>query len=187
MNLTKYELKNAPSTVYYIPNFITESEEADIIKNVYTVPKPKWTVLSNRRLQDYGGVPHEKGMILERIPSWLQTYTNKIDELNVFEENDERRNKVCDLLLERRSLVIIKDKMYSNYLHSISETTHDVISSTCANLLNCSSKYSVGDTLTRATRISLLTYPISFPLYIFGFRRLALVQAQTNKPYNAKG
>lgn len=56
-------------TACYIPNFITEEEERQIIKCVNGVPLPKWTQLSHRRLQNWGGVPHPKGMIAEEIPS----------------------------------------------------------------------------------------------------------------------
>ncbi|KAJ8950258.1 hypothetical protein NQ317_006440 [Molorchus minor] len=84
MDVTQFEVTRTPPTVYYIPDFITEAEETSIINNVHNVPKPKWTVLSNRRLQDYGGVPHEKGMIPEKIPNWLQPYINKVAELNIF-------------------------------------------------------------------------------------------------------
>ncbi|KAJ8965761.1 hypothetical protein NQ314_003919 [Rhamnusium bicolor] len=185
MDISTYKLTNVPPTVYYIPNFITKDEELYIIKNVYSVPKPKWTSLSNRRLQDYGGIPHEKGMIPEKIPNWLQIYMNRIDELNIFEgkksnqilineylpgqgimphtdgplfyptvttitcgshtilefmENNESRRKICDLLLEQCSLVIIKDDMYSKYLHSISERHFDVINNDCANLFSCGKK-----------------------------------------------
>ncbi|XP_018574432.1 alpha-ketoglutarate-dependent dioxygenase alkB homolog 6 [Anoplophora glabripennis] len=200
MDLLEYQVKNVPPSIYYISNFITRDEESHIIKNVYSAPKPKWTFLSNRRLQDYGGIPHEKGMIPEKIPSWLQVYMNKIDELNLFEgkkvnqvlineylpgqgimphtdgpifspiittitcgshtilefwENSECRTKVCDLLLERCSLVIIKNDMYSKYLHSISEVATDVISSTYANLCNCGIKYFINDALKRETRVSV--------------------------------
>nr|XP_054758427.1 alpha-ketoglutarate-dependent dioxygenase alkB homolog 6-like isoform X2 [Lytechinus pictus] len=54
------------------------------VKNVYTAPKPKWTQLSNRRLQNWGGLPHPKGMIAEEVPKWLDVYANKIAELGVF-------------------------------------------------------------------------------------------------------
>lgn len=53
----------------YIPNFITEEEELEIIKHVNNAPLPKWTQLSHRRLQNWGGIPHPKGMIAEEIPS----------------------------------------------------------------------------------------------------------------------
>lgn len=58
-----------PPKAYYIPNFITEEEEKNIISNVYAAPKPKWTCLSNRKLQNWGGIPHPKGMITEEIPN----------------------------------------------------------------------------------------------------------------------
>lgn len=196
-HLDIYKVKSSPPTIYYIPNFITENEESHILKQVYSVPKPKWTCLSNRRLQDYGGVPHAKGMIPEKMPDWLQVYVDKVDQLNVFNgkkpnqvlvneylpnqgimphtdgplfdptittiscgsytvlqflQNDERRQKVCEILLERRSLVIVKDDMYSKYLHCIKENEEDVVSD-CVNLQNCGDKYC--DLLKRTTRVSL--------------------------------
>ena len=39
----------------------------------------KWKILKNRKLQMYGGTPSEKGMILEKMPSWL---TDLIDEMS---------------------------------------------------------------------------------------------------------
>ncbi|CAG9765291.1 unnamed protein product [Ceutorhynchus assimilis] len=199
MDLSNFLVPNIPPTIYYIPNFITAEEEGLILKNVYSVPKPKWTCLSNRRLQDYGGVPHEKGMIPEKIPLWLQQYVDKISSLNIFEdkkpnhvlvneylpgqgimphsdgplfyptvttiscgshavlefsENTEKRDKICDLLLEQRSLIIVKDDMYKTYLHSISEVALDDVSG-CANLDNCMTSYSLNEKLKRGTRVSL--------------------------------
>lgn len=200
MDLTNFQVLQAPPTVYYIPNFITPEEESNILKNVYAAPKPKWTCLSHRRLQDYGGVPHEKGMITEPIPAWLSKHMEKIDNLNVFDgkksnqvlvneylpnqgimphtdgplfhptvttiscgshtilnflENNEHRENICTLLLERCSLVIIKNLMYSMYLHSIKEVDFDIIDEGCVNLPNCAKRYFVGNKLKRDTRISL--------------------------------
>lgn len=59
---------------YYFPNFITMSEEEEIIKCVNKAPQPKWTQLSNRRLQNWGGIPHPKGMIAEEIPTVRLTH-----------------------------------------------------------------------------------------------------------------
>ncbi|XP_011703443.1 PREDICTED: alpha-ketoglutarate-dependent dioxygenase alkB homolog 6 [Wasmannia auropunctata] len=75
-----------PGTACYIPNFITEEEERQIIKRVNSVPQPKWTQLSHRRLQNWGGIPHPKGMIAEEIPDWLQRYIDKVTALNAFEK-----------------------------------------------------------------------------------------------------
>lgn len=193
-------VEEAPRTVYYIPNFITSEEEEQILKHVYKVPKPKWTCLSNRRLQDYGGVPHNKGMIPEPIPAWLQPFMNAVDSLNIFEgrksnhvlineylpgqgimphtdgplffptvstiscgshtileffENNESRTKICDILLEQRSLVVLQDDMYVKHLHSISERNEDNITQNVINLKYCEGNYSLGMTLKRSTRVSL--------------------------------
>lgn len=200
MDLSAFKLEKAPPTVYYIPNFITEDEESALLKHVYSAPKPKWTCLSNRRLQDYGGVPHKNGMIQEKIPDWLEIYIDKIGVLDLFDgkkpnhvlvneylpkqgimphtdgplfyptvttiscgshttleilENDAKRDKICDIFLERRSLVIFQDDVYSKYLHSISEKGSDTITEKYVNVSQCGQQLSVGMTFQRDTRISL--------------------------------
>lgn len=73
---------------------------------VYGVPGSKWTTLSHRRLQNWGGTPHPKGMLVEKIPSvsnkqsllclymkspylfqWLDQCCGKVAKLGVFEGN----------------------------------------------------------------------------------------------------
>lgn len=199
MDIERYKI-TGPPTAYYIPNFITSNEEKHILDHFYSVPKPKWTYLTNRRLQDYGGVPSEKGMIPEKIPNWLDMYINKIYNLNVFKgkkpnqilineyepgqgimphtdgplfyptiatiscgshtileflENNESRKKVCDILLEPLSLVIIKDDLYSKYLHSIYERKIDKLTEDCINISFTGDKRLVGDILERNTRVSV--------------------------------
>nr|CAD7411669.1 unnamed protein product [Timema poppensis] len=74
-----------PPTVFYVPEFITEEEEKRLIEQVNLAPKPKWTQLAHRRLQNWGGIPHPKGMIAEKIPDWLLEYTRRIETLGLFE------------------------------------------------------------------------------------------------------
>lgn len=76
----------APETLYYVPDFITSTEEEFLLSQVYSAPKPKWTNLSNRRLQNWGGLPHPKGMVTEELPKWLKTCCEKIYDLGVFED-----------------------------------------------------------------------------------------------------
>uniref|UniRef100_A0A8C6TAT3 AlkB homolog 6 n=1 Tax=Neogobius melanostomus TaxID=47308 RepID=A0A8C6TAT3_9GOBI len=83
-NLQKCIVTSAPPLVYYIPDFITEEEESYLLEQVYKSPKTKWTQLSGRRLQNWGGLPHPKGMVAEKIPEWLQTYCEKISSLGAF-------------------------------------------------------------------------------------------------------
>ncbi|XP_059220955.1 alpha-ketoglutarate-dependent dioxygenase alkB homolog 6 isoform X2 [Stomoxys calcitrans] len=210
-----------PSTAMYIPNFITSEEEQRILAQIEKAPKPKWTQLMNRRLINYGGVPHPNGMIAEEIPEWLQTYVDKINNLGIFEaqkanhvlvneykpgqgimphtdgplffplimtiscgshtvlefskrenldstsigENhngsavprDSSRNRAIlfKFILEPRSLLILKDELYIDYLHSIDEVEADVLCDRICNFENCESSYKMGDVLKRGTRISL--------------------------------
>lgn len=200
MDLSTFKLEGAPKTVYYIPNFISEDEEALMMRHVYAAPKPKWTFLTNRRLQDYGGVPHKNGMIPEKIPEWLQVYVDKVGSFDLFGgnqpnhvlvneylpgqgimphtdgplfyptvttiscgshttleilENDSKRDKICDIFLERRSLVVLQDDVYSKYLHSICEKTEDEICENCVNVEQCGQNVNIGSILKRETRISL--------------------------------
>lgn len=53
---------------------------------VYAAPKPKWDQLSNRRLLNYGGVPHKNGMIAEQMPAWLQNYVDKVNNLGTYRD-----------------------------------------------------------------------------------------------------
>ncbi|XP_071497883.1 alpha-ketoglutarate-dependent dioxygenase alkB homolog 6-like [Diadema antillarum] len=87
IRIADFQVKNVPDVVYYIPNFISEEEEKYLLSQVYAAPKPKWKQLSHRRLQNWGGLPHPKGMIAEGLPKWLELYTQKVASLGVFEDH----------------------------------------------------------------------------------------------------
>ena len=57
-----YKLPDIPDSMYYIPNYLTHDEATFLRDSVYKVPLSRWTVLSNRRLQNWGGLPHPKGI-----------------------------------------------------------------------------------------------------------------------------
>ncbi|XP_075644055.1 alkylated DNA repair protein ALKBH6 homolog [Castanea sativa] len=67
-------------TLIYIPDFISESEQTMLLNNVYGAPVSKWKSLKNRRLQNWGGVVHEKGLLPQELPPWLTKITEKIYE-----------------------------------------------------------------------------------------------------------
>ncbi|CAK5105383.1 unnamed protein product [Meloidogyne enterolobii] len=69
---------NKIQTINYFPQFISEAEEEILIKNVYSAPKPKWRQLSNRRLQNWGGVVSQKFLLQEELPKWLENCIDKI-------------------------------------------------------------------------------------------------------------
>ncbi|XP_048733513.2 alpha-ketoglutarate-dependent dioxygenase alkB homolog 6-like isoform X4 [Ostrea edulis] len=175
-DMKKYIVEKAPPNIYYIPNFITEEEEQYLLHQVNSAPKPKWTQLSNRRLQNWGGLPHPKGMVAEEIPQWLKIYTEKVAALGLFgdkmpnhilvneylagqgimpEQTSFDDRFVTSILLEPRSLVFVCDDMYKTYLHGISERTFDTITESIANIELCEMAKSVNDKLTRTSRVSL--------------------------------
>lgn len=58
--------------------------------NVDNAPKPKWTQLSNRRVINYGGVPHPNGMIAEELPKWLKDKVVTLNNLGTNHFNHSR-------------------------------------------------------------------------------------------------
>ncbi|XP_042880580.1 alpha-ketoglutarate-dependent dioxygenase alkB homolog 6-like [Penaeus japonicus] len=85
-SVKEYRVQNAPAVAYYLPNFISVEEEQNLQQQIYGAPKPKWKQLAHRRLQNWGGLPHPKGMVAEAIPEWLQHQMDKITALGVFGE-----------------------------------------------------------------------------------------------------
>jgi len=177
MAISQFVVKEVPSTCYYIPDFITESEENFLLHNIAKTSNVRWTQLKNRRLLNIGGVPTQKGMIAEEVPGYLQNYLDKVNQLQVFgdakanhillneyragqgimshfdgplfyptittisigshtvlefhrprsdDENTEpSKEPAFKLLVEPRSLLILKDDLYHRYMHSISEIEED--------------------------------------------------------------
>ena len=89
--LEPFKLTNAPNSIYYIPNYISEAEETELLRRIDASPIPKWTTLSNRRLQNWGGFPHPKGMIAEPLPDWLMPYCQRISDVGVFDDDGVER------------------------------------------------------------------------------------------------
>merc|ERR1712045_798914 len=85
--MEEYLVTSAPASVFYIPDFISPEEERTLLDQISRTPNPRWTQLANRRLQNWGGVPHPKGMIAETLPAWLQLYVDKVNSYQVFGGN----------------------------------------------------------------------------------------------------
>lgn len=110
-------------------------------------------VLINEYLPGQGIMPHSDGQLFYPTVTTINCLSHTVLE---FQDNqNETIRKVCNLLLEPRSLLILQDDMYKLYLHSISEQDHDIISDDIVNLKYCSGKYETGQRLDRSTRISV--------------------------------
>ncbi|XP_052827417.1 alpha-ketoglutarate-dependent dioxygenase alkB homolog 6 isoform X2 [Octopus bimaculoides] len=134
--------------------------------NIFEDKKPNH-VLVNEYQTGQGIMPHEDGPLFYPTvatislssPILLDFYhhMNSTTENNA--ENNEsdtslQERHFLSLLLEPRSLIIVKDSMYTNHLHGISERAEDIITDKISNLDKCSD-VKVGDVLRRTTRLSL--------------------------------
>ncbi|RDX79285.1 Alpha-ketoglutarate-dependent dioxygenase alkB-like 6, partial [Mucuna pruriens] len=64
--LARYKVGSLP-TLFYVPDFITDSDQSLLLDNIYGAPASKWKILKNRRLQNW-------------VPPWLTNLTQKINE-----------------------------------------------------------------------------------------------------------
>jgi alkylated DNA repair protein alkB family protein 6 len=74
--------------VYYIPEWISEAEEAAVLERVYAVPDDDervWVRLKHRRLQMWGGEVKAPFQPLE-LPKWLLQITQSFVDTKIFDE-----------------------------------------------------------------------------------------------------
>eukprot|EP00741_Cyanophora_paradoxa_P009670 tig00001576_g9368.t1 len=70
--------------LYIVPDFVADEQEQELIDQIYGAPALKWTQLLNRRLQNWGGLPHPRGMVPDRIPPWLSRYCELLHQRAIF-------------------------------------------------------------------------------------------------------
>ncbi|GJN20667.1 hypothetical protein PR202_gb08068 [Eleusine coracana subsp. coracana] len=76
-SLVDYTVGAIPS-IFYVPGFVSQDEQLQLLHHIYQAPAPKWKSLKNRRLQNWGGVVHEKGLLPQALPPWLIKITDRI-------------------------------------------------------------------------------------------------------------
>ncbi|QIW95526.1 hypothetical protein AMS68_001044 [Peltaster fructicola] len=83
-SLSNYLIKNTPPSMYYMPNFISHSEEESILQKI---PAQRWISLSNRRLQAIPTQLTAKNILLaSKLPAWLEKpIIERLNRLKVFE------------------------------------------------------------------------------------------------------
>ncbi|EFJ05531.1 hypothetical protein SELMODRAFT_136984 [Selaginella moellendorffii] len=80
MELSKYAVGRVDS-IFYIPDFITAAEQSFLLHQVNSAPSSKWKTLTNRRLQNWGGIVESNGLVPQPLPSWLTKITEKISSV----------------------------------------------------------------------------------------------------------
>ncbi|CAG8663602.1 4339_t:CDS:2, partial [Racocetra persica] len=190
-DLDKVRVSNVNSA-YYIKEFITEQNEQELLnkilmpptpnQQIFSAPKPKWVVLKNRsevsaytinfvkhdRLQNWGGIPTERGMLSEPLPPWLTTCTfPKFSALGLFNECEKFKLPNHCLINEYESgqgIMPHEDgPFYYPTVVTVSLKSHtildfykrlDSMNCTMANTNNCENK-----SYYRAPEFSLLLEP----------------------------
>ncbi|RKK51612.1 hypothetical protein BFJ70_g8179 [Fusarium oxysporum] len=71
-SLEHARINTLPQTAYYIPNFITEQEEQNILDKISSAPKPRWKQLTKRRLQTWPSELVNNKLLEAPLPPWLQ-------------------------------------------------------------------------------------------------------------------
>lgn len=199
-----FRVEDLPPTAYYIPDFFSHEREELIMRQIYKTPMIRWTQLKNRRLINFGGVPHTRGMIAEPLPSWLQDIVNEVNAVGHLPSENPANHVLLNeytpgqgimphvdgnlffptittlnlgshtilkfydppsseaathpryrfgLLLQPRSMLILKDELYHDFFHGIDESTEDSVDENVRNSIRAGVE--IGDKVKRNTRISL--------------------------------
>ncbi len=73
ISLSTALIPDLPSSAYYIPSFITTTEENIILHHINNAPLPTWKTLSHRRLQAYPSTLSNSNVLLAApLPPWLE-------------------------------------------------------------------------------------------------------------------
>ena len=72
--------------VYYIPDFLTPEEEAEIDSQLASSPRSMWRQMSGRRVQECGTrlAPSGAGLLIESLPPWMQMVSERLVSLGIF-------------------------------------------------------------------------------------------------------
>ncbi|XP_050677960.1 alpha-ketoglutarate-dependent dioxygenase alkB homolog 6 [Leptidea sinapis] len=127
LKLKEFQVQSVEPTAYYIPDFVTVDEEKNLLSKLYEVPKPKWTQLSNRRLQNWGGIPHKNGMIAEQIPDWLECYLQRVHSLDVMGSNKPNHVLVNEYKPQQGILPHLDGSLFYPTIVTISLASHIVL------------------------------------------------------------
>lgn len=72
--------------VYYIPDFVTLAEEAEISAQLAGSPEEMWRSMAGRRVQECGTTmaPSGAGLLIERLPPWMRRVCARLVETGAF-------------------------------------------------------------------------------------------------------
>jgi len=93
MDIEKYRLSERKS-LFLVPYFITETLETSLLDNI-EASKSKWTHVTGRMLQAWGGLVSSKGSLIPApMPAWMSTIVNKVSIETALWGKDQKPNHV---------------------------------------------------------------------------------------------
>ncbi|XP_029416953.1 alpha-ketoglutarate-dependent dioxygenase alkB homolog 6 isoform X2 [Nannospalax galili] len=174
--LEPFRVEQAPPVIYYVPDFISKEEEEYLLRQVFNAPKPKWTQLSGRKLQNWGFCPgqpwcllppqpHEDGPLYYPTVSTISLGSHTVldfyeprqpEDDSLVEQPRPPPQPITSLLVEPRSLLVLRGTAYTRLLHGIAAAHVDELTATSLppNATACRSALP-GARLVRDTRVSL--------------------------------
>lgn len=86
MTIAAALVSSLPSSLHYIPDFVSPAEEAQLLLAIASQPKTKWTVLSHRRLQTYPSpLSASNALLAAPLPPWLASLIPRLQSLGIWD------------------------------------------------------------------------------------------------------
>ncbi|KIY00240.1 uncharacterized protein Z520_03925 [Fonsecaea multimorphosa CBS 102226] len=86
-------IEGLPSSCYYVPSFITLSEEQQILDNIHKLPESKWTVLTHRRLLSLPSTltgSARDTLLAAPMPAYLDAIVTRLQQGGYFENSTHK-------------------------------------------------------------------------------------------------
>ncbi|OAL26493.1 hypothetical protein AYO20_10062 [Fonsecaea nubica] len=86
-------IEGLPLSCYYVPSFITASEEAQILNDLQKLPESRWTVLTHRRLLSLPSTltgPSRDTLLAAPMPAYLDVIVTRLQQGKFFESSTHK-------------------------------------------------------------------------------------------------
>lgn len=77
--LESFRVTSVPD-IFCIPEYLIPEEEGLLLAKIASAPAAKWKTMRHRRLQDWGGVVHPRGMVAQPLPLWLEALAARLQQ-----------------------------------------------------------------------------------------------------------
>eukprot|EP01095_Lingulamoeba_sp_RSL-Kostka_P009806 TRINITY_DN3415_c0_g2_i2.p2 TRINITY_DN3415_c0_g2~~TRINITY_DN3415_c0_g2_i2.p2 ORF type:complete len:132 (-),score=41.10 TRINITY_DN3415_c0_g2_i2:586-981(-) len=119
-SLDNFRIANEYFSLFYIPEFLTEEEEIDMLNKINS---NKWISLKNRRLQQIGGKIDSAGDISlsHNIPDWLRSFGERLNNIYFGNDMEEEENEEENYKEELNENTDEKNPVFPRFRKSLSD------------------------------------------------------------------